>query len=79
MLQIINQVFILFACINYFIFFVLLLTLLFKVSPNGEYSDLACSTTTTLYPKSSPVKYSYLSNSVDHNAETLAASLSKLY
>ena len=38
----------------------------------GEYSNLACSTTPGLYPKSSPVKYSYL----DDNAEIVAASLS---
>ena len=42
----------------------------------GEYSNLACSTTPGLYPKSSPVKYSYLSSSLDDNAEIVAASLS---
>ena len=28
-----------------------------------------------LYPKSSPVKYSYVPSSLDHNAEILSASL----
>ena len=37
---------------------------LLKILPNGEYSNLACSTKPDLYPKSSPVKYSYLSNSL---------------
>ena len=32
---------------------------LFTASPNGEYSNLVCSTTPGLYPKSSSVKYSY--------------------
>ena len=58
----------LFVCINYFTF-VLLLALLLKSSPTGEYSNLAFSTTLGLYPKPSPVKYSYLSDSLDDNAE----------
>ena len=40
---------------------------------------LASSTTSGLYPKSSPVRYSYQSNSLDDNAGILATSLSKLY
>ena len=52
---------------------------LLKTLPNGEYSNLAFSTTPGLYPKSSPVKYSYFSNSPDDNTEILAASLSKSY
>ena len=47
--------------------------------PNGGYSDWAYSTTPGLYLKSLPVKYSYLSNSLDDNAEMWAASLSKSY
>ena len=38
---------------------------LLKTLFNGEYSNLACSTTPGLYPKSSPIKYSDLSNSLD--------------
>ena len=56
---------------------VLLLDLLVKVYPNGEYSNLAFSTIPGLYPKSSSVKYSCLSNSLDDNADILGASLSK--
>ena len=52
---------------------------LLKALPNGEYSNLTCSTTPALYPNSSSVKCLYLSNSLDDNAEILAASLSKLY
>ena len=37
------------------------------------------STTPGLSPKVLPVKYSYLSNSLDDYAETFAASLTKLY
>ena len=48
-----------------------------KTLPNGGYSDWAYSTTPGLYLKSLPVKYSYLSNSLDDNAEMWAASLSK--
>ena len=66
---------------NYFISFAFfLLALLHKASPKGEYSNTQnFSTTPGLYPKSSPVKYSYLSSSLDDNAEVLAASLSKSY
>ena len=46
---------------------------------NGKYSNFAFSTTPGLYPKSSPVKYSYFSNSPDDNVEILSASLSKSY
>ena len=52
---------------------------LLKTLLNREYSNLAFSTTSGLYPKSSPVRYSYLFNSLDNNAEILAASLSKSY
>lgn len=52
---------------------------LFTASPNGEYSHLVCSTTPGLYANSSPVKYSYLSRSLDDKAEILAASLTKSY
>ena len=47
---------------------------LLKPLSNGEYSNLAFSTTPGLYPTSLPVKYS-----PDDNAGILAASLSKLY
>ena len=69
-------------CLQYFLssskknFFCLLYL---KTLPNGEYSNLACSTTPGLCPKSSPVRYSYLSNSLDDNVEMLAALLSKSY
>ena len=36
-----------------------------KTLSNVEYLNLACSTTPGLYPKSSAIKYSYLSNSLD--------------
>ena len=49
--------------------------LLLKTFRNEEYSNLACSTTPGLYPKSLLVHYSYLCSSVDDNVETLAASL----
>ena len=52
---------------------------LLKTLLNGEYSNLTCSTTPGLYPQSSPVKYSYLFNSLDDHAEILAASLSRSY
>ena len=65
MLLIINQIFIPFVCFNHF------------VSPNGEHSNVSFSTTAGPYPKSSPVKYSYLSSSLDYHAELLAASLFK--
>ena len=47
--------------------------------PNGEYLNLASSTTPGLYSKSSPAKYSYLFSFLDNNTEILAASLSKSY
>ena len=49
-----------------------------KTLPNEEYSNLACSATPGLYPKSSPFKYLYLPNSLDDNAENLAASLNHI-
>ena len=52
---------------------------MFKASYNRGYSNLACSTTPGLYRKSSPVKCSYLSSSLDDNAEISASSLSKSY
>ena len=52
---------------------------LFKALSNGEYPNLAFSTTAGLYSKFSPVKYSYFSHSPDDNAELLAVSLSKSY
>ena len=48
---------------------------LLKASPNGEYSNLVLSRAPGFYPKSSPVKYSYLSSSLDDNADNLAAFL----
>ena len=45
--------------------------------PSGEYSSFAFLTTPGLYTKSSPVKYSYFSNSPLDNADILAASQSK--
>ena len=50
-----------------------------KTLPDGEYSNLAGSTIPGLYYKSSPLKYSYLSSSLDSNTDILAASLSKSY
>ena len=52
---------------------------LLKILPNGKYSNLACSTIPDLYPKSLTVKYSYFPNTLDDNAEVLAAFLSKSY
>ena len=52
---------------------------LLKTLRNQEYSNLACLTTPDLYPKPSPVSYSYLSNYLDDNAEILATSLSNPY
>ena len=49
----------------------LLLALLYKSSPNREYSNLAFSSTSGLHPINLSVKYSYLSNSLDENAEML--------
>ena len=37
--------------------------------PNGEYSNLACSTVLGLRPRSSPVKYLYLSKLLEDNAD----------
>ena len=52
---------------------------LLKTLPNGEYSNLAFSATCGLYPKPSPVKYSYFSDSPDESAEILAVSLSRIF
>ena len=52
---------------------------LLKTLPSEEYSNFAIWITSGLYLKSSPVKYSYLSNSPLDNADILAASLSKSY
>ena len=50
-----------------------------NILPNGEYSNLACSTVLGFKPKSSPVKYSYLSKLLEDNVDILAAFLSKSY
>ena len=47
--------------------------------PNGEYSNLGFLATPGLFPKSSPVKYWHFSNLPDTNAESSAASRSRLY
>ena len=52
---------------------------LIKILPNGEYSNLACSTVLGFKLKSSPVKYSYLSKLLKDNEDILAAFLSKSY
>ena len=52
---------------------------LLKILPNGEYSNLACSTVLGFKPKSSPRNYSYLSKLLENNADILAAFLSKSY
>ena len=76
----IDQIFVLFVFIRPNICFYLLLVLLIKVIPDGEYSNLAFSNTHGLYLKSSPVKYSYFSKQfLIDNAEILAASLLKWY
>ena len=62
-----------------FIDFISFLNTLLKTLPNREYSNLTCSTAPGLYPKYSPIKYSYFSNSLDDNEEILAASLSGSY
>ena len=80
MLWIIDQIFVLVFFAIYPILFVLLLVLSVKTMPNGDNSNLAFSNIFGLYPKSSPVKYSYFSRrSLDDNAEILAASLPKSY
>ena len=56
--------------------FLSIIKYLLKASPNGEYSNLVLSTSPGLFPKSSPVTYSYLSNSLDDNGDIVAASLS---
>ena len=63
-----------FVCLGFRIILKLL-----EVSPNEEYWNLTFSSTFWLYPKSSPVKYSYFSNSPLDNTDILAASLSKSY
>ena len=77
MLWIIYQIFVLYnKCTLYL--FVLLLVLLIKFIPNGEYSNLAFLNTIGFCLKSLPVKYSYYSGrSLDENAKILAASLPK--
>ena len=52
---------------------------LLKILPNREYSNFACSTVFDLIPKSSPVRYSYLSKFLEGNADISAAFLSKSY
>ena len=77
---IIDQIFVLVFFAIYPILFVLLLVLSVKTMPNGDNSNLSFSNIFGLYPKSSPVKYSYFSRrSLDDNAEILAASLPKSY
>ena len=67
-----------FFIIHFIYLFFLLLVLLVKTIPNGEYSNLVFSTTLGLYSKSSPVKYLYLPRRFfDFNADILAARLSK--
>ena len=52
---------------------------LLKSLPSGEYSNFVCSAVLGLRPKSSPVRYSYLSKLLEDYADILAASLSKSY
>ena len=52
---------------------------LFKNLLNGKYPNLACSTVLGLRPRSSPVKYSYLSKLLEDSADILAAFLSESY
>ena len=40
---------------------------LLKALPSDEYSNVDYLTTPSLYPKSSPIKYLYLSDSLDDN------------
>ena len=46
-----------------------LLNPLLNILPNGEYSNFSCSIVLGFKPKSSPVKYSYLSKLLDYNAD----------
>ena len=62
-----------------FLFLPSFLIILLKASPNGEFRNLTFSSAFGLYPKSSPVKYSYFSNSPLYNGDILAAFLSKSY
>ena len=75
--RIILQITVLFN--DFFYLFLSFIDPLFKASPNGKYSNLTFSIAPGLYPKSSLVKYSYLPNSSDNNAEILVASLCKSY
>ena len=52
---------------------------LLKIILNGEYSNLACLIVFGFKPRSSPVKYSYLSKLLEDNEDILAAFLSKSY
>ena len=72
--------FFIFTCLlNNPSFFVIFPQSLLKILPNGEYSNLACSTVLGFKPKSSTVKYSYLYKLLEDNADILAAFLSKSY
>ena len=46
--------------------------------PNGEYSNIAFSSTLGLYLKSSPVRYPYFLKSSEEYADILAASLNHI-
>ena len=73
--RIIHQTIVIFV----FLFLSSFLNTLLKASANGEYSTFALRITSGLYPRSSLVKYYYLSNSLEDSADILAASLIKSY
>ena len=56
-----------------FLFLPSFMNTLLKASPNWEYWNIIFSRTFSLYRKSSPVKYSYFSNSPLDNADSSAA------
>ena len=74
--RIIRQIIVVF---NNLVDFIIIFNPLFKASLNLEYSCLAPPSTPGLYSKSSPAKYSYLSNTLGDNAEILTDALSKSY
>ena len=74
------QIFVLFTFIMHIIFICFVFSVIRQSHTQRKYSDLAFSNTLGLYPKSSPVQYSYFSKrSSEDKADILAASLFKLY
>ena len=64
---------------NSFFFVIFIIQSLTKNFAQWRIIKFFCSSTLGLYPKSSPVKYSYLLNLPEDNADILAVNLSKSY